>query len=86
MSLIPCLFNIELSEEMYKDGYKSITNMDISKIVLEKMREFYTHAKVSHPITFEYLAMDATRMNFRDNSFDVSIDKGTYDALAVRLF
>lgn len=28
--------------------------------------------------------MDATRMSFRDNSFDVSIDKGTYDALAVR--
>jgi hypothetical protein len=26
--------------------------------------------------------MDATRMAFRDNSFDLSIDKGTYDALA----
>jgi hypothetical protein len=31
------------------------------------------------------IAMDATRMNFRDNSFDVSIDKGTYDALAVSI-
>ncbi len=28
--------------------------------------------------------MDATKMNFRDGAFDVSIDKGTYDALAVR--
>lgn len=27
--------------------------------------------------------MDATNMSFRDNSFDISIDKGTYDALAV---
>jgi hypothetical protein len=27
--------------------------------------------------------MDATRMSFRDKSFDISIDKGTYDALAV---
>ena len=26
--------------------------------------------------------MDATKMNFRDNTFDVVIDKGTYDALA----
>ncbi len=26
--------------------------------------------------------MDATRMQFRDNSFDIVIDKGTYDALA----
>jgi hypothetical protein len=30
------------------------------------------------------VAMDATNMSFRDNSFDVAIDKGTYDALAVR--
>lgn len=29
------------------------------------------------------IAMDATRMSFRDNAFEVSIDKGTYDALAV---
>ena len=27
--------------------------------------------------------MDATNMNFKDNSFQVTIDKGTYDALAV---
>ena len=26
--------------------------------------------------------MDATRMDYRDNSFDIVIDKGTYDALA----
>ena len=26
--------------------------------------------------------MDATRMDYRDNCFDVVIDKGTYDALA----
>ena len=31
---------------------------------------------------FEYLVMDATRLDFRDNSFDIVIDKGTYDALA----
>jgi hypothetical protein len=27
--------------------------------------------------------MDATKMNFRDNAFDICVDKGTYDALAV---
>lgn len=31
---------------------------------------------------FQYIAMDATKMSFRDNSFDIVIDKGTYDALA----
>jgi hypothetical protein len=27
--------------------------------------------------------MDATRMDFREHSFDICVDKGTYDALAV---
>jgi hypothetical protein len=27
--------------------------------------------------------MDATNMNFRNRSFDIVIDKGTYDAIAV---
>ena len=31
---------------------------------------------------YQYLAMDATKMQFKDNSFDIVIDKGTYDALA----
>ena len=26
--------------------------------------------------------MDATHMNYRDNAFDVCVDKGTFDALA----
>jgi len=30
----------------------------------------------------DFAALDATRMNFRDNSFDFCIDKGTFDALA----
>lgn len=25
-------------------------------------------------------------MDFRDNSFDICLDKGTYDALAVRVY
>jgi hypothetical protein len=32
---------IELSEEMYRDGYLNITNMDISEVVLEKMHQVY---------------------------------------------
>jgi hypothetical protein len=31
------------------------------------------------------LTMDATQMNFRDKAFDICLDKGTYDALAVIL-
>lgn len=84
--------NIELSEEMYRDGYLNITNMDISEVVLEKMHLVYTKPGPKSA-QFECgifllnqldLTMDATRMNFRDSSFDICLDKGTYDALAVR--
>jgi hypothetical protein len=84
---------IELSEEMFRDGYLNITNMDISEVVLEKMNQVY--AKPGHKsaqfecglllLTHLDLTMDATRMNFRDSSFDICFDKGTYDALAVSI-
>jgi hypothetical protein len=74
---------------MSKDGYWQVTNMDISQVVLSKMREhYYAHkrhqfqCKQSMPQCLD-VAMDATRMAVRDKSVDVAIDKGTYDALAV---
>ena len=86
-------FVIELSEEMYKDGFKNITNMDISSCILDKMQTVYHPTKCPEfeciNLLFIYIdlliviPMDATKMNFRSNSFDFCIDKGTYDALAV---
>lgn len=64
---------IELSEAMAKNKY-FVTNIDISNVVLEQMAE-----KTKQ----EYGLMDATRCCFRDESFDLLVDKGTYDALAV---
>ena len=63
---------------MARDGYPLIDNMDVSPVVLEKMSELYSQEFSG----FEFTAMDATKMNYRDNSFDVCIDKGTFDALA----
>jgi hypothetical protein len=33
--------NSKLSEEMYEDGYTDILNIDISDVVIEKMKEHY---------------------------------------------
>ena len=51
-----------------------IFNIDISDVVLAQMRE-----KVSQ----EYFLMDATNISFPDRTFDLVLDKGTFDALAV---
>lgn len=34
-------FIIEMSEMMYKDSYRNITNIDISSVVVEKMNNLY---------------------------------------------
>ncbi len=31
---------------------------------------------------FKYVEIDATNMNFKDNTFNLTEDKGTYDAIA----
>ena len=69
--------NSKMSEEMASDGYPWVTNMDISPVVLQKMHKVYQKTS-----SFDFIALDATKMNFRDNSFDLCIDKGTFDALA----
>ena len=66
-----------MSEEMASDGYPLVTNMDISPVVIHKMAEHY-----KQKASFDFITLDATKMNFRDNSFDLCIDKGTFDALA----
>lgn len=63
--------NSTLSGKMGERGY-NITNIDISDVVIDQMKQ-----KTGQ----EYLLMDATNTSFRDRSFDLVLDKGTYDAL-----
>ena len=65
--------NSKMSSQMYNSNFKNITNIDISDIVIGKMQKQFPEMK--------WLEMDATKMDFEDNFFDCSIDKGTLDAI-----
>ena len=65
--------NSKLSNQMYLSNYKKIINIDISDVVIEKMKKQYPE--------MDWQVMDATKMSFENNLFDCVIDKGTLDAI-----
>lgn len=65
-----------ITEEMYDDGYKSITNIDISEEVIQQMQDRNTKR-----LEMRYLVMDGQEMIFEDESFDVVLDKCTIDGI-----
>uniref|UniRef100_A0A7N0V9V7 Methyltransferase type 11 domain-containing protein n=1 Tax=Kalanchoe fedtschenkoi TaxID=63787 RepID=A0A7N0V9V7_KALFE len=68
-----------ISEDMVKDGYEDIMNIDISSVAIELMRTKYEHFP-----QLKYLQMDFRDMSFfSDDTFDCIIDKGTLDSLMV---
>lgn len=70
--------NSTLSEEMYHDGFRCITNIDFSPVVIDKMA--IKHKKCSE---MKWLVMDILDMKFPNEAFDVILEKGTIDALMV---
>ena len=65
--------NSKMSSQMYNSNFKNITNIDISDVVIAKMQKQFPEMK--------WVEMDATKMDFEDNCFDCTIDKGTLDAI-----
>ncbi|KAD5802879.1 hypothetical protein E3N88_14239 [Mikania micrantha] len=64
--------NAVMSEDMVKDGYENIMNVDISCVAIEMMRRKYENVP-----QLKYLQMDVRDMGFfLDDSFDSVIDKG----------
>jgi len=70
--------NSELSEEMYRDGYHSITNIDYSPVVIENMKNRSPEAQ-----SMQWMIMDVQELRFDAGQFDVVIEKATLDALLV---
>ena len=69
--------NSRLTQDMYRDGWQNLVNIDISDEVIKKMRDLHDKAGV----ICEWIEMDATQMSFPDHSFDLVVDKGTLDAV-----
>jgi SAM-dependent methyltransferase len=69
-----------LPAELHRQGRKHLTNIDISESCIAKMKEKYADLR-----ELEWAAMDATKLSFPNDSFDVVLDKATSDVfLAVR--
>ncbi|KAG0621004.1 hypothetical protein M758_4G261300 [Ceratodon purpureus] len=69
-----------LSEDMAKDGYKTIMNIDISDVLIRVMTSKYKDMK-----QLQYKKMDVRYMKeFKDKSYACVLDKGMFDNLIVR--
>ena len=62
--------NSRLSEDMYEDGFQSIANIDISRVVIDQMIEKY---KEKPALTFQQ--MNVCSLEFPDEQFEGGIAK-----------
>lgn len=66
-----------LPEDMHRDGYRQQVGVDISTVVVDRMREKLGHLEPG--LTFQ--VEDALNLTFQDASFDVVLEKGTLEAV-----
>ncbi|KAI4498610.1 hypothetical protein M0802_006316 [Mischocyttarus mexicanus] len=69
--------NSTLSMSLYDVGYRNITNIDVSEVVIKQMRNINKNDRPD----LIYEQMDATQMTYSNDKFSVILDKGTLDAL-----
>eukprot|EP00164_Ancoracysta_twista_P016419 GFYU01027529.1.p1 GENE.GFYU01027529.1~~GFYU01027529.1.p1 ORF type:complete len:312 (+),score=69.06 GFYU01027529.1:92-1027(+) len=68
--------NSRLSANIYDDGFQHITNVDISEVVTVQMKR-RNEAREN----MKWYTMDAKKLDFPSESFDLIVDKGTLDSL-----
>mmetsp|Transcript_27098 Transcript_27098/g.37718 ORF Transcript_27098/g.37718 Transcript_27098/m.37718 type:complete len:180 (+) Transcript_27098:277-816(+) len=68
--------NSRLSANIFDDCSTDVTSIDFSQVVIEDMKTKYRKKK-----GMQYIRMDARNMDFKDNTFDVIVDKGLTDCL-----
>ncbi|KAK3142838.1 hypothetical protein QOZ80_4BG0352350 [Eleusine coracana subsp. coracana] len=75
--LVPGCGSSALSEQLYDAGFRRITNVDFSRVVVADMLRRHARARPE----MRWRVMDMTDMQFTDGSFDIILDKGGLDAL-----
>ncbi|CAN0004861.1 unnamed protein product, partial [Ascophyllum nodosum] len=68
--------NSRLSEDMFDEGYTTITNIDVSRVVIEQMIARYRDKPA-----LMWQAMNVCTLEYPDESFNSVIDKGTLDSV-----
>uniref|UniRef100_A0A7S0BHK7 Methyltransferase domain-containing protein n=1 Tax=Rhodosorus marinus TaxID=101924 RepID=A0A7S0BHK7_9RHOD len=72
--------NSEFSFQLYEAGFRNITSIDYSDVVISKMKEQYQQTP---ELTWTIADVRELSESFDAASFDVVIDKATMDALVV---
>lgn len=75
--LVPGCGNSRLSEHLYDAGFRDVTNVDFSKVVISDMLRRNIRSRPE----MRWRVMDITKMQLGDESFDIVMDKGALDAL-----
>lgn len=70
--------NARLTEELFDDGFKDITGLDISPVVIEQMSKRNAETRPG----IKWVVGDCFNMDLPDESFDLVIDKSTMDAVS----
>ena len=72
--------NSTLSYDLFKKGFKNITAIDFSTVVIKKMKENYKDLNIN------FIVCDFNIMNilFEQKSFDLIIEKAALDSIATK--
>merc|ERR1712032_1169896 len=70
-----------MSEKIYRAGFENIVNVDVSKRLLDNLRS-RLGSSMPH-MSWEFA--NASSLSFDDAAFDVTLDKGTFDALEANM-
>ncbi|KAL3144077.1 hypothetical protein ABBQ32_003872 [Trebouxia sp. C0010 RCD-2024] len=72
--------NSTLTQDLYNSGYQNLTSVDLSEVVIDRMRK---NAAAASQHKIKWQVADMLDLPYPDSSFNAVIEKGTMDVLFV---